>query len=239
MKRTGGLGRAIRAGPACARTSSSGTTYGFPGGAPADTLTASRGAERTRSPPEPDTTMEPVFPSSSGRRRMNASRDGGFCVAAHAAVSNRMTKQLAIALLIQLHREASPPDPDGGHRCLEPGGLGSELADEAREVGHGPPGKADHQAELPFGRREEEVPDDEAAFRADGKRGIVPQDDAHRTVRTGHERVADGELCPHGGGKNLSSAGDGGLSSEVPNHADGIRRRGVEARRQDEKRHEN
>jgi hypothetical protein len=41
-----------------------------------------------------------------------------------------------------------------------------------------------------------------------------------------------------GSGK-ISPAGDGGLPGEVPNHTDGILRRGVVARRQDGKRNEN
>src|SRR3989337_638105 len=198
MNSTGGFGRASRAGPPTASTSFSDRTKGSPGGMPGATLTACRGSVRIRSPSLPETMMAPVFPLSSGRR-MKVPRGDDV---AHAEVSRRTRKQavrvrgipcepeLAPLLLIHFHCEPGSPDADGGHRSLETSRLGGEFADEAGEVGQGPPGELEEQAEFALGRREDEAPEDQSASRSNGKGGIVSENDAQCSVGAGVENVA-------------------------------------------------
>src|SRR5659263_267219 len=213
---------------------------GSPGGDPPSTVTVCHGRSRRRSTPALDTTMAPVFPWSSGRRTIT-SRDvggSGFGGGAQAAASRRtatgrtkyrrVTRELIFAgrsrssggRVPHLHCEACSPDADGGRGGFEAGFFGSELADQTREVRHRSPGDAGHQVELSLRRREEEAPEDETAFRADGEGGVVTEDDAERSVPTGAEGVPDQEGQPRGGRERLFPAGDCGVARRGSHHAD-------------------
>src|SRR4030066_148722 len=118
-----------------------------------------------------------------------------------------------------LHGEVGPPAPDGGRRSLETHRLGGQLPDDTREVGHGSPGEAAQQAELPLRGGKEEFLDDEAASRTQGEGGVVPEDDAQRPVGTGAQGVSGEKLCPLGGREDAPLARAGGLAFGVAHDA--------------------
>src|SRR5659263_158365 len=168
MNRAGGFGRAARAGPAIASTSCPDITVGSPGGDPASTVTACPGWSRRRSTPALETTMDPVFPWSSGRRTMMSREGGGdgFGGVAQAAARRRIAigktndrrvtrdpdsggrSRSSRGRFPHLHGEARSPDADGGRGGFESCFFRGQLADQSREVSHRPPGDAGHKVEL-------------------------------------------------------------------------------------------
>src|SRR5512141_388084 len=138
-----------------------------------------------------------------------------------------------------IHDKVGSPDADGGRRGFETGLLGRKLSAEAREVGHGSLGESNQQAELPFGGREEEVPQDEAAGRPEREGGSVPEDEAERSVGARAESVPGVKLGPGRRRKNVPPTGDGRRTRGVADHPDGPVGVGVPPRRRRYGRQEN
>jgi len=187
--------------------------------------------------------MAPVFPWSSGSRTMT-SREGGRRLRRRGAGGREQEERDRGGRPIggspgtcshgsdYVHRsEGIPPSRRSvfpGCRLWRRGSKrppGSELADQAREVRHRPWGDARHQVELAFIRRKEEALEDEAALRADGEGGVVPEDDTERPVRTECRGCPRPGVSSRAAGIGFSPRVMGGVPRCGSHHADRPRRR--------------